>query len=150
MIVFWSVIHCLGHYWNLLNVTNSWLIAEGLVHKLNDFGGLNPVPVPYSNITKNIFEIQAGYTGILLALIFYIMLTTAAVPIRRSFFELFYYVHHIFIFIYPILFFHGNGAMIKRQINTDEHDPDYCGQDAKLESWGDAGDLCPAPQYEGK
>ena len=142
--------HTLGHFWNLNNTVNSWLTGSPLANKLNEFGGINPVAVPYSNITKDLFEIQAGYTGILLVLVFHLMVTTAAIPIRRSFYELFWYVHHLFILIYPLMYFHGAGSLIKQQTNTEEHDPAFCGLDENLDTWGDAGGLCPEPEYIGK
>ena len=78
------------------------------------------------------------------------MITTAAVPIRRSFFEVFWYSHQIFIFIYPVLHFHGSGHVIKEQINLDEHNPEWCSQPQNLEIWGDSGNLCPVPEYTGE
>ena len=119
-------------------------------NNLNSFGGINPVNTSYANPTRELFLLRAGYTGIILALIFYIMITTAAVPIRRSFFEVFWYSHHIFVFIYPVLHFHGSGHVIKEQTNLQQHDPELCSQPQNLEIWGETGNFCPVPEYTGK
>ena len=149
-IIFWSVVHALGHYWNLLNLSESWFLDEGLPKTLNDIGGVNPITIPGSNITYDLFTIQAGWTGVMIAILFFFMLTAAAEPIRRSFFELFLYTHKLFIFIYPLLYFHGSGEAIKMVANLDDHDPEICSRPENLENWGAPGSICALPIYKGK
>ena len=55
-------------------------------------------------------------------------------PIRRSFFEVFWLTHHLFIVFFAFLIIHGFGRQIRGQTNLDEHDPHFCHN--RTEEWG--------------
>jgi hypothetical protein len=49
------------------------------------------------------------------------MVTTAVDQIRRSYFELFWYTHHLFIVFYVALCLHGSSGFVHKQTNFDQH-----------------------------
>ena len=73
------------------------------------------------------------------------MRTAAAEPIKRSFHELFIRTHHAFVAFYPLMWYHGSGGLIKRQVNLDRHDPLQCAD--KYAEWDVPGGACVAPQF---
>jgi len=75
------------------------------------------------------FTSVPGITGLFITLALILMVTTAVEQIRRSYFELFWYTHHLFIVFYVALCLHGSAGFVHRQINFDQHpyydDEDY-------------------------
>lgn len=49
------------------------------------------------------------------------MVSTAVEQIRRSYFELFWYTHHLFIVFYIALCLHGSSGFVHKQLNFDQH-----------------------------
>ena len=74
----------------------------------------------------------------------FFIVTSASEPIRRSYFELFWYTHHLFVVFFVFLIIHGYGRQIRGQSNLDEHDPHDC--EALYNQWGSI-DACPVPQF---
>lgn len=122
-----------------------------LIAKLAKFGEkdgetyLNPIRKPIYP-TGGIFELTGGWTGVIMALCLLLMLTSSTEFIRRSYFELFWYVHHLFIIFFGFMLFHGSGSQIRRQTNTDVHNPEYC----STVDWStDSKCSTTLPQFEG-
>lgn len=116
-ICFFAAVHIVAHVFNITNLCES---KNGNAAKLiqnND----TPITV--------LFTYLPGYTGILITVSLIMMVTTAVDQIRRSFFELFWYTHHLFIVFYISLMFHGYSGFVKKQTNFDEvpyfEDEDY-------------------------
>lgn len=66
------------------------------------------------------FTTVPGITGLLITFSLIFMVTTAVEQIRRSYFELFWYTHHLFIVFYVALAMHGYAGFVHRQINFDQ------------------------------
>lgn len=54
---------------------------------------------------------------------------------RRSYFEVFWYSHHLFIVFFVGLMVHGAGEVLRYQTNLDKHNPEYCFD--HLKEWGE-------------
>lgn len=66
-----------------------------------------------------LFTTVAGGTGVGITLALILMVSTAAPQIRRSYFELFWYTHHLFVVFYVCLCMHGYSGFIEKQTNYD-------------------------------
>ena len=78
----------------------------------------------------------------------FFMRSAAAEPIKRSYYELFIFVHQLFWIFFPLLWIHGSDRIIKRQINLDKHNPEICSSDPEI--WGYITAVqCPHPRFEG-
>lgn len=121
--VFFTIIHTGAHYFNYLRL-------EALSMGITGKPGLNPIP-PNQNLT--IFAgiapgsltamglgltTLSGATGHLMILILLIMVTASLEAVRRRFFEVFWYFHHLFIVWYVLLMIHGAGCLIRNDSNT--------------------------------
>ena len=108
-------------------------------------------------IIENPKKLFGGWSGIIITLSLFLIVTSAAEagflthligwsinienlnenhskPIRRSFFEVFWLTHHLFIVFFAFLIIHGFGRQIRGQTNLDEHDPYFCHN--RTEEWG--------------
>jgi len=92
-ITFWGTVHSIGHMYNFLyvaNASNDQTTAE----KLNLASG-------------------PGLTGQFIVVSLFLMITSAMASVRRKFFELFWYTHHLFIVFFGLLLVHGAFCFIK-------------------------------------
>ena len=92
------------------------------------------------------FSLFGGWTGIIITLSLITIVTSAAEPIRRSFFEIFWLTHHLFVIFFVFLIIHGYGKQIRGQTNISEHSPSYCYNQTEL--WDEIAE-CPLPQFGG-
>lgn len=116
-ICFFTAIHIGAHVFNVTRLCESKNALASRMCKNND----SPTTV--------LFTYLPGYTGVLITTSLILMVTTAVDQIRRSFFELFWYTHHLFIVFYLALCFHGYSGFVMKQENFDEtpffEDADY-------------------------
>ena len=107
---------------------------------------INPVDETTVDAEFAIFKLFGGWSGVIIFLALVVIVTSAVEPIRRSFFELFWYTHHLFIVFFVFLITHGYGRQIRGQTNLAEHNPHDC--EDLHDQWGDAAG-CPLPQFAG-
>ncbi|KAK2162745.1 hypothetical protein LSH36_92g01022 [Paralvinella palmiformis] len=160
MICFWTIIHYFAHTFNF---ERYWLAHEstdnstgGLYSTLSNLPSqpngtwINPIR-PTTSATNPMLELVkniAGYTGVIITIPLILIMSSATEIIRRSYFEVFWYTHHLFIVYYIGLVTHGLGNVVRLQINIDDHDPEYCKD--YYEEWGTpARPECPIPQFSG-
>ncbi|KAJ1943460.1 hypothetical protein FBU59_002905 [Linderina macrospora] len=62
------------------------------------------------SLGTKLFGSRLGVTGHLLWFSFFFIYVTSAPLVRRRFHEVFYYTHHLFLAIVPLLFLHGSAA----------------------------------------
>jgi len=111
--------------------------------------------------TVILFVSTPGITGVIITLCLVLMVTTAVDQIRRSFFELFWYTHHLFIVFYLALMMHGYAGFIRVQTNFEQFpyfdDEDYidakrdsafCGADSSITSGLGGICMCPKDIYQ--
>ncbi|CDQ91353.1 unnamed protein product [Oncorhynchus mykiss] len=95
------------------------------------------------------FTTIAGLTGVVITLALILIITSSMEVIRRSYFEVFWYTHHLFIIFFIGLVFHGFGRIVRGQTATSllENKPSQCAD--QFESWGKNGTFCPKPEFAG-
>ncbi|XP_045195343.2 cytochrome b-245 heavy chain-like isoform X1 [Mercenaria mercenaria] len=124
---------------------------KGLLSALSNLDDGNPYetyinPVRDSTEDPSLFVVKtvAGTSGIVATLALIIMVSSSTEVIRRSYFELFWFTHHLFVLFFIGICVHGLQGIVRGQTNTDVHDPEVC-QD-KYDDWGSIAE-CPTPQF---
>ncbi|XP_043983838.1 NADPH oxidase 1 [Gambusia affinis] len=113
---------------------------------------LNPIRKkdtdPQQIPTYFVFTSIAGLTGVIITLALILIITSSMEVIRRNYFEVFWYTHHLFIVFFAGLVIHGIGGIVRRQDEEsyEEHNPLFCHN--HTEDWGKIPE-CPIPQFEG-
>uniref|UniRef100_A0A8C3S4S9 NADPH oxidase 3 n=1 Tax=Chelydra serpentina TaxID=8475 RepID=A0A8C3S4S9_CHESE len=113
-----AIIHIVAH---LVNVERYHISqskeAGGLRNKLSGIGKtanesyLNPIRNYEVNPTTQILTTIAGVTGVIITVAFILIMTSSTEIIRRSFYEVFWYTHHLFMVFFIGLVIHGMGSI---------------------------------------
>ena len=141
-ICFWAVVHVGAHIYNyerLIDVNNEY---QSLISTLNLLYLQSPESQvnPFDRVNPNTLGVGAmlttipGITGIILCICLLIIFSSSTSLIRRSFYEIFWFTHHLFIVFFICLIIHGMQGLIKSQTNIDQHDPETCAQ--LYRDWG--------------
>ncbi|XP_031718520.1 NADPH oxidase 1 [Anarrhichthys ocellatus] len=97
--------------------------------------------------TYFVFTTIAGLTGVIITLALILIITSSMEVIRRSYFEVFWYTHHLFVIFFAGLVFHGAGFIVRKQLTTDPvHNLTFCKD--RFDDWGWIPE-CPVPQFGG-
>ncbi|XP_061541712.1 NADPH oxidase 1 isoform X2 [Phycodurus eques] len=111
---------------------------------------LNPIRItsldPQQIPTYLVFTTIAGVTGVIITLALILIITSSMEVIRRSYFEVFWYTHHLFIIFFAGLVFHGAGRIVRSQSNERLHNFTVCKD--RIAEWGRI-PQCPVPQFAG-
>ncbi|XP_062589559.1 uncharacterized protein LOC134251193 [Saccostrea cucullata] len=107
---------------------------------------LNFIDTPNTDAVKEALKTLSGVSGVVITLILIVMVSSATELIRRSYFEIFWFTHHLFILFFIGVIVHGFQGIVRRQSNVAEHDPQQCM--ANFRTWGTEGG-CPIPQFVG-
>ncbi|KAJ7342129.1 hypothetical protein JRQ81_009078 [Phrynocephalus forsythii] len=151
-----ATIHIIAHLVNIERYRLSQSKQAGeLSYKLSGIGRspnesyLNPVKNYDTNTMGEILTTIAGTTGFLITLSLILIMTSSTEIITRSFYEVFWYTHQLFIVFFIGLVIHGTGQLIRGQTTQSllRHNITYC-KDHHLE-WGTSAQ-CPLPQFSGK
>ncbi|XP_070818654.1 NADPH oxidase 1 [Chaetodon trifascialis] len=158
MIALMTAVHMIAHLLNVEWYNNS---RQGVYDKLStalsdledteNTTYLNPIrttDIDSQQIpTYFVFTTIAGLTGVIITLALILIITSSMEVIRRSYFEVFWYTHHLFIIFFAGLVFHGAGRIVRSQQKTDPpHNLTYCKD--RSDEWGRIPD-CPIPQFAG-
>ncbi|CAE1155717.1 NOX2 [Acanthosepion pharaonis] len=108
---------------------------------------INPVRNANANPVIELFKLLAGSSGAVITLCLILMVTSATDLIRRSYFEVFWFTHHLFVIFFIGLIVHGLQGVVRHQTNVNEHDPDLCYE--KFEKWGKDPDCLVYPSFGG-
>lgn len=161
MIVLMTLIHYFAHCFNVEFYSRAHLVKgdddEALLirelSKLKDAARtsyLNPIAIGVlENWTVGtVFLLTGGWTGLIITLCLFVMVTSSVEFIRRSYFEVFWFTHHLFIVFYGFLVVHGISMQVRGQTDDSlkEHDPNTCHKEPLR--WGEEGG-CPVPQFAG-
>ncbi|KAB5571172.1 hypothetical protein PHYPO_G00222040 [Pangasianodon hypophthalmus] len=107
---------------------------------------LNPIRSDSTTPLLFAFTTIAGLTGVVITLALILMITSSMEVIRRSYFEVFWYTHHLFIIFFAGLVFHGAGRIVRSQTDDPPHNTSFCKD--YPEKWGKI-PQCPIPQFAG-
>lgn len=90
----------------------------------------------------------AGITGIVITLCLILIITSSTKTIRRSYFEVFWYTHHLFVIFFIGLAIHGAERIVRGQTSHSlmNHKPREC--EKNITEWGKI-EKCPIPQFSG-
>ncbi|XP_029452906.1 NADPH oxidase 3 [Rhinatrema bivittatum] len=155
MIALLTIIHVVAHLINIerYNMSQSKEAGE-LQYKLSCIGKnpnesyLNPIRNYKTDTTKEMLVTIAGATGLVITLVLILIMTSSTELIRKSVYELFWYIHHFSIIFFIGLLLHGAGQMIRSQTLQSLllHNVTYC-KDHYYE-WGEM-EQCPIPEFSG-
>ena len=124
-IVVGSIIHTGAHWYNYERFTHFAALPDGS----SPFApsAANPPGLTFDQEPILVcFSTVAGVTGHVMLLVLFLMVTSSVEFIRRSFFEVFWYTHHLF-FIYLIaLALHQTQRLLPVLSNPTVHDPAFC------------------------
>ncbi|XP_036596124.1 NADPH oxidase 1 [Trichosurus vulpecula] len=156
MICLHTVIHVAAHLFNFERYNRSWKAKDDSLaftlsnlypHKTGS-PWLNPFPSPNMTVERLTFTSIAGLTGVIITLALILTVTSATEFIRRCYFEVFWYTHHLFVIYFIGLVIHGLGGMVRGQTEDSmkEHPPSKCAQE--YAKWGEPSH-CAYPRFEG-
>ncbi|XP_071955095.1 NADPH oxidase 2-like [Antedon mediterranea] len=147
MIVVLSIVHCIAHFFNFQYLYDAQVDGpEGSLKRflsdLDDVGNntwINPVRPPPTTlyglgVIQQGLRRVAGWSGVVITMALLVMFTSATEFIRRSYFETFWFTHHLFIIYFGFLLVHGVEGVVRSQSNTDIHDPFFC-EDVPVTEW---------------
>ncbi|XP_053130013.1 NADPH oxidase 1 isoform X2 [Hemicordylus capensis] len=154
MIVLHTAIHIIAHLFNFERYNDAQQAPNGslllLLSQTNQHKGmwLNPI---HSNSTTPLyvtFTTIPGLTGVIITLALILMVTSSVQIIRRSYFEVFWYTHHLFVIYFVGLVIHGIAGLVRGQTHEslEENDPKRCVHHP--EEWGHH-HRCQVPEFEG-
>ncbi|KAM8848850.1 NADPH oxidase 1 isoform 1-T2 [Synchiropus picturatus] len=157
MIGLMTAVHMVAHLLNVEWYNNSRQDVYGNLstalsnlEDTNETTYLNPIRItdldPQQIPTYFVFTTIAGLTGVIITLALILIITSSMEVIRRSYFEVFWYIHHLFIIFFAGLVFHGAGRIVRRQTNREVHNFTFCKD--RSEEWGKIPE-CPFPQFAG-
>ncbi|XP_062281502.1 NADPH oxidase 1 [Scomber scombrus] len=154
MIGLMTAVHMIAHLLNVEWYNNS---RRGVYDKLStalsnlddteNTTYLNPIRTIDVTPTYLVFTTIAGLTGVIITLALILIITSSMEVIRRSYFEVFWYTHHLFIIFFAGLVFHGAGRIVRSQNTTvPPHNFTFCKD--RSDEWGKIPE-CPIPQFAG-
>ncbi|XP_001488474.1 cytochrome b-245 heavy chain [Equus przewalskii] len=158
MIALHTAIHTIAHLFNVewcvdarVNNSDSYSVA---LSKFEDKPGetyLNfaekKIKNPEGGLLVAVTRL-AGITGIVITLCLILIITSSTKTIRRSYFEVFWYTHHLFVIFFIGLAIHGAERIVRGQTAQSliQHKPKICWK--KIDEWGKIKE-CPIPQFSG-
>lgn len=105
--IFFAIVHAMSHLYNVVRLSRAGGPDNQVV-----FTG-----VPWNTSTSFIaFSTWAGATGQFLMLILFLMITSSVEQIRRPFFEVFWFTHHLFVPFFILGCLHGIGELVHKDI----------------------------------
>ncbi|NXA32559.1 NOX1 oxidase, partial [Eudromia elegans] len=131
-----TAVHTIAHLFNLERYNHSQQATDGslaaIVSKLHLQGSkwLNPIHSNHTTPEYVAFTTIPGLTGVIITLALILMVTSSTEFIRRNYFELFWYTHHLFVVYFAGLVIHGIAGLVRGQTpqSMREAPPHRCAQ----------------------
>ncbi|XP_063793036.1 NADPH oxidase 1 [Pseudophryne corroboree] len=157
-----TAVHIIAHLFNVerfyVGAQSTVLTIEGMLSSIGSKDGdwVNPIRSSTETQLYLCFTSIAGITGVVITLALILMITSSTEFIRRCYFEVFWYTHHLFIIFFAGLLFHGAGRIVRGQTadSLEHNNYDDCHniysnwtQDDKRD--GDEADECLMPSFQG-
>uniref|UniRef100_A0A673AWW1 NADPH oxidase 2 n=1 Tax=Sphaeramia orbicularis TaxID=375764 RepID=A0A673AWW1_9TELE len=157
MIAFHTAVHIIAHLFNfeffwdaqLTNDTSSLPYVLSQIGNNDNASFLNPIRNNHTSPTLITFTTIAGLTGVAITLALILIITSSMEVIRRSYFEVFWYTHHLFVIFFMGLVFHGYGRIVRGQTVSSlrTNQPERCFNHS--DTWGEDGSDCAVPEFAG-
>lgn len=158
MICIFTAIHIIAHLFNFERYSRSQQAMDGslasvlssLFHPEKEDSWLNPIQSPNMTVMYAAFTSIAGLTGVVATVALVLMVTSAVEFIRRNYFELFWYTHHLFIIYIICLGIHGLGGIVRGQTeeSMSESHPRNCSY--SFHEWDKYERSCRRPHFVGQ
>ncbi|XP_010826751.1 PREDICTED: cytochrome b-245 heavy chain, partial [Bison bison bison] len=158
MIALHTAIHTIAHLFNVewcvnarVNNSDPYSIALSDIGDKPNETYLNFVRQRIKNPEGGLYvavTLLAGITGVVITLCLILIITSSTKTIRRSYFEVFWYTHHLFVIFFIGLAIHGAQRIVRGQTAESllKHQPRNCYQN--ISQWGKIKD-CPIPEFSG-
>ncbi|XP_005090645.1 cytochrome b-245 heavy chain [Aplysia californica] len=150
MICLHTAIHISAHCFNFEKLAEAHRITGNdlrsrLTHLPSSPNGtwVNPIRSSDPDPTREVFKSVAGVSGVIITLCLIIIVSSSTEIIRRSYFEVFWFTHHVFIIFFIGFLVHGAQMIIHKQSNLSNHPVPSCSE----KRWD--GKPCDVPQFEG-
>ncbi|XP_018085151.1 NADPH oxidase 1-like [Xenopus laevis] len=136
-----TAIHTIAHLFNVERFCDAAQEKTStLVGKLSSIGDsdgtwLNPVRSAAQTPPIVAFTTIAGLTGVVITLALIIMITSSTEFIRRCYFEVFWYTHHLFVIFFIGLVFHGAGRIVRGQTLNSMENNNYDKCHTNFQQW---------------
>ncbi|CAL9698507.1 unnamed protein product [Knipowitschia caucasica] len=157
MIAFHTAVHIIAHLFNFEFFMNAQLDQNRtlLPFVLSEIGTndslpfINPIRNNQTSQTVVLFTTVAGLTGVAITLALILIITSSTEVIRRSYFEVFWFTHHLFIIFFIGLVFHGFQRIVRGQtdVSLRSDPPENCSE--LFQDWGQNGSQCAVPEFAG-
>lgn len=157
MICLMTAVHVGAHVFNVERYSEAYDSPSSdktLLRVLSSLGNssgatyLNPIRSPGTDPILAALQFLSGVSGIIITIALIVMVSSATELIRRSYFEVFWFTHHLFVIFFIGLVAHGFEGIVRQQSNVAEHNPLQCYQNSTL--WGRSQlPNCPIPQFVG-
>uniref|UniRef100_A0A452SQL9 NADPH oxidase 2 n=1 Tax=Ursus americanus TaxID=9643 RepID=A0A452SQL9_URSAM len=158
LVAYMISIHIIAHLFNFEHYSKSRQATDGSLASVlsilshqekGEESWLNPISSPNMTVEYVTFTSIAGLTGVIITIALVLMVTSAVEFIRRSYFEVFWYTHHVFIIYFIGLGIHGIGGIVRGQTeeSLNASHPHRCAESFK--QWDVHDSHCKHPQFEG-
>uniref|UniRef100_A0A3P8UQ53 NADPH oxidase 1 n=1 Tax=Cynoglossus semilaevis TaxID=244447 RepID=A0A3P8UQ53_CYNSE len=142
MIGLMTAVHMVAHLHGVVEQQQTGRIRQTEHSSVRAGGRREHLQIP----TYFVFTTIAGLTGVVITLALILIITSSMEVIRRNYFEVFWYTHHLFIIFFAGLVFHGAGRIVRSQQNEKAHNFTFCKD--RPEDWGLIPE-CPLPTFAG-
>ncbi|XP_075040739.1 NADPH oxidase 1 isoform X2 [Mixophyes fleayi] len=157
-----TAVHTIAHLFNVERFYNgaqsTISTLEGMLSSIGSEHGdwVNPIRSETETQLYICFTTIAGVTGVVITLALILMITSSTEFIRRCYFEVFWYTHHLFIIFYVGLLIHGVGRIVRGQTPDSMEHNDFEDCHNTYATWkqddngdGDDDKKCLMPIFQG-
>ncbi|XP_062997631.1 NADPH oxidase 1-like isoform X1 [Elgaria multicarinata webbii] len=155
MIVLHTAIHVIAHLFNVewyvdaAQATDRSLPAVLSQLNWDNNKWLNPIQSSTTTPLLVAFITIPGLTGVIITLALILMVTSSVEFIRRSYYEVFWYTHHLFVIYFAGLVIHGIAGLVRGQTaeSLEDNSPRTCAR--YYTEWGESNSHhhCEVPEF---
>ncbi|KYO38164.1 NADPH oxidase 1 isoform X1 [Alligator mississippiensis] len=158
MLALMTAVHTIAHLFNLERYNDSQQAADGslssVLSDLHQDGSdkwLNPIHSNSTTPAYVTFTSIPGLTGVIITVALILMVTSSMEFIRRSYFEVFWYTHHLFIIYFAGLVIHGIAGLVRGQTEESlkKYSPQRCAQYLVYRDGRSTHHHCKEPEFGG-
>ncbi|XP_019391993.1 PREDICTED: NADPH oxidase 1 isoform X1 [Crocodylus porosus] len=158
MLAIMTAVHTIAHLFNLERYNDSQQAADGslssVLSDLHQDGSdkwLNPIHSNSTTPAYVTFTSIPGLTGVIITVALILMITSSMEFIRRSYFEVFWYTHHLFIIYFAGLVIHGIAGLVRGQTEESlkKYSPQHCAQYLVYRDGRSTHHHCKEPEFGG-
>uniref|UniRef100_A0A8C4WN01 NADPH oxidase 1 n=1 Tax=Gopherus evgoodei TaxID=1825980 RepID=A0A8C4WN01_9SAUR len=156
-IALFTAVHIIAHLCNFEWYNDSQQAADGSLSSIlsnlhqdeESNKWLNPIHTNSTTPAYVTFTTIPGLTGVIITLALILMVTSSMEFIRRSYFEVFWYTHHLFIIYFAGLVIHGIAGLVRGQTaeSLNKHNPEHCAQDPRYWGGNNTDSHCEEPEF---